>query len=279
MKNKKIAFIGAGNLAEALIRGVLKAGLFQCRNIIASDVREEKLEELRKQYGISTFYSNTEAVEKADIVILAVKPQIIQEVLKDIAQMAIDDSKLIISVAAGVPISVITLSLTEGGGKNPRIVRVMPNAPALVQEGAAALAGGAHTSESDMKAALEIFNAVGKTVVVEESLMDAVTGLSGSGPAYVCAMLESLSDAGVKVGLPRDVSSRLSLQTVLGTARLLEETGKQPSELRKMVTSPGGTTVCGLQALERGRFKDTVINAVEAATARAKELGRPAGSG
>ncbi len=273
MLEKKIGFVGAGNLAEALIKGILKGGLVPPGNVFASDVRGERLEDLAKTYGIFTTNQNREVVEKSDLVILAVKPQTMQGVLGALAP-AVDESKLVISVAAGVPISTMVSLLDPAGNKGLKIIRVMPNTPALVQEGAAALAKSPSASESDLDTALKLFNAVGKTVVVEESLMDAVTGLSGSGPAYICLVLESLADAGVKMGLPRDISFKLSLQTILGTVRLIEETGKPPSELREMVTSPGGTTIHGLHALEKGKLKDTIINAVEAATQRAKELGK-----
>lgn len=270
---KSIGFLGAGNMAEALIKGTLKAGLLQPKDILASDAKRERLKELKEKYKISTYPRNTEVALKADIIVLAVKPQVVREVLDEVAPM-VDESKLVISVAAGVPLSVLSSLLGQGKNKRPRIVRAMPNTPALVQQGATALAAGDNASEGDLKTALNIFNSVGKTVVVAEALMDAVTGLSGSGPAYICAMVEALSDAGVKMGLSREVSYKLSLQTLLGAARLLEETGKQPSELKEMVTSPGGTTIFGLHALEKGKFKDTIMNAVESATARARELGR-----
>jgi pyrroline-5-carboxylate reductase len=269
---KSMGFLGAGNLAEALIKGILKAGIVSPKDILASDVSRERLKALKERYKISTYPRNTEVALKSDIIVLAVKPQVIREVLDEVAPI-VDESKIIISVAAGIPLSVLSSILSQGKNKHPRIIRAMPNTPALVQEGATALAKGLHASEGDLKAALNIFNAVGKTVVVAEALMDAVTGLSGSGPAYICAVVEALSDAGVKMGLSRDVSYKLSLQTLLGTARLLEETGKNPSQLKEMVTSPGGTTIFGLHALEKGKLKNTLMNAVEAATARSRELG------
>lgn len=272
---KSIGFLGAGNMAEALIKGILKAGLVAPKDILASDAKKERLKELKDRHKITACSRNIDAALKSDIIILAVKPQVVREVLEEVAPI-VDESKLIISVAAGIPLSVLSSLLGQGKNKRPRIVRAMPNTPALVQQGATALAVGANASEADMKTALNIFNSVGKTVVVAEALMDAVTGLSGSGPAYICAVVEALSDAGVKMGLSREVSYKLSLQTLLGTARLLEETGKQASELKEMVTSPGGTTIFGLHALEKGKFKDTIMNAVESATARARELGREA---
>lgn len=273
LKEKVIAFLGTGNIAEALIKGVLQARLLPPGNILISDVRADRLEALRKEYQIRPFPGNIQAAQKADIVIIAVKPQVIHKVLDELAGI-MDESKLILSVAAGIPLTLLTSSLCQGGCKNPRIIRIMPNTPALVQEGAAALTKGEHASEDDMVLARDLFNAVGKTVIVKEPLMDAVTGLSGSGPAYVCAMLEALSEGGVKMGLPEDIAQELSLQTILGTARMIRETGRRPSELREMVTSPGGTTVEGLRALDDGEFRKTVIKAIEAATNRAKELGK-----
>lgn len=276
-KNKILAFIGAGNMAEALIQGILEAGLLLAKNILATDIRAERLDELKNRYGVIPCPDNIKAVEKADILLLCVKPQGIQEALQGIAP-AIDASKLIISVAAGVPISALARFMGDAdGAKGLRIIRTMPNTPALVQQGAAALARGRNATEEDLQAALSLLNAVGKTVVVEESLLDAVTGLSGSGPAYVCLMLEALAEGGVRAGLPKDISFALALQTLLGTARLVEKTGRDPAELRAMVTSPGGTTMQGLRALEEGKFRDTVIGAIAAATQRACELGKESG--
>jgi len=274
LKNKTLAFLGAGNMAEALIQGILEAGLLPAQNILATDIRAGRLEELKNQYGLVPCPDNIKAVERADIIILCVKPQTIQEALREIAPVA-DGSKLFISVAAGVPISALARYLgADAKAKGPRIIRTMPNTPALVQQGAAALARGENATDEDLQTALNIMNAVGKTVVVEESLLDAVTGLSGSGPAYVCLMLEALAEGGLQAGLPKDVSFALSLQTLLGTARLIEKTGRDPAELRAMVTSPGGTTMQGLRTLEEGKFKETIIRAVEAATQRARELGK-----
>jgi len=273
---KVLGFLGAGNMAEALIKGILQAGLFPPQDILAADLRAARTGELSARYGIGTARQNTEVAQRSDILIIAVKPQVIPGVLREIAAVA-DATKLLISIAAGVPLSALETGLNPGGDRRLRIIRVMPNTPALVQEGAAALAGSAHASEQDLQAALNIFNAVGKTFILNESLMDAVTGLSGSGPAYICSMLEALSDAGVKMGLPRDVSAQLSLQTIIGTARLIEQTGDSPAVIRERVASPGGTTIYGLHALERGQFKNTIINAVEAATERSTELGQASG--
>jgi pyrroline-5-carboxylate reductase len=198
-----------------------------------------------------------------------VKPQVIDTVLAEIAA-AVDAKKLVISIAAGVTLARIEKALTPGS----RAVRVMPNTPALVLAGAAAIAGGTGATSDDLGLAQSIFDSVGRSVIVEEKLMDAVTGLSGSGPAYVFLIIDALSDAGVKAGLPRQLALELAAQTVYGSAKMVLETKEHPGKLRDMVTSPGGTTIEGLHALEKGKLRATLMNAVEAATARSKELGK-----
>jgi pyrroline-5-carboxylate reductase len=210
---------------------------------------------------------NEKAVKGADIIILAVKPQNMAITLKEIS-LAIDKSKIVISIAAGITTKFIEGSLTKG----VRVVRVMPNTPALVGEGAAAVAKGSCAKADDVKLTRAIFDAVGISVEIEEKLMDAVTGLSGSGPAYCFLIIEALIDAGEQMGLPRDLAAKLAMQTMLGAARLCLKSDKQPAQLREMVTSPGGTTVAGLKALEEGKIRTTIISAVEAATKRSKEL-------
>ncbi|MBI5182869.1 MAG: pyrroline-5-carboxylate reductase [Nitrospinae bacterium] len=269
LKKKNVAFIGAGNMAEALIKGLLKADFIDPKNIWASDIRTDRLDYLRGLYKIKTTTDNSEAVQKVDIVILAVKPQILSKVVRGIIDV-LDEPKLIISIAAGVPISAIQKVVD----RKLRIIRAMPNTPALVQEGATALAYSENASQEDIKIAQQIFDAVGKTVIVDEDLIDAVTGLSGSGPAYIFLIIDSLADAGVKMGLSRDISMILSVQTVLGAAKLVLETGKHPGQLKDMVTSPGGTAIAGLHTLEEGGLRTTMINAVEVATLKSKELGR-----
>lgn len=264
----KVAFVGAGNMAEALIKGLLRAGTYGQDEIVGTGRRRERLEHLARTYGIRTTADNVAAVAEAEIVVLAVKPQAMNKML-DLIAPGIDHSKLVISVAAGVPIEALERKL----GRGARIVRAMPNTPALVSEGATAVSGGEHATEEDLATAKALFDAVGKTVVLDESLLDAVTGLSGSGPAYIFLVIEALSDAGVKVGLPRYTAQALAAQTVLGSARLLIETGLHPGLLKDQVTSPGGTAIAGLHTLEAGGLRTTLINAVEAATRRAKELG------
>jgi pyrroline-5-carboxylate reductase len=269
--NRVIGFVGAGNMAEALIKGLLGAGVAR-KQIVASDHTAERVGHLHKSYGIKAVEDNPEVVRAADIVILAVKPQIVPKVLDEIAR-AVTAEKLIVSIAAGVPIEAIEAHLHQ----RAPIVRVMPNTPALVQAGAAALVAGAHATEADLAVVKAIFDSVGTSVVLDdESLMDAVTGLSGSGPAYIFVIIDALADAGVRVGLSRDVSLTLAAQTVLGAAKMLLETGEHPGALKDKVTSPGGTAIAGLHTLEQGGLRTTLINAVEAATKRSRELGEQA---
>ena len=264
--SRSIGFIGAGNMAEAMIRGLLR-GTFEAGRISASGPREERMRELREKYGIDAV-SDNRAPAAADIVVLSVKPQILSRVLDEVADTIAADA-LVISIAAGVPVSAIQARLASG----TRVVRAMPNTPALVDAAATAIAGGEHARESDLDDAKRIFDAIGITVILEESQLDAVTGLSGSGPAYVFLILEALSDAGVKVGLSRRTAQLLAAQTVLGSAKLLLETNEHPGRLKDMVTSPGGTAITGLHTLENGGVRTTLMNAVEAATRRSRELG------
>jgi pyrroline-5-carboxylate reductase len=264
---RTIGFVGAGNMAEAMIRGLLRGQDFAPGQIRASGPREERVNELREKYGIDATTDNHRAAS-AEIVVLSVKPQIMSRVLDDVAKTISADA-LVISIAAGVPVSIIQGRLAAG----TRVVRAMPNTPALVDAAATAIAGGEHARDSDLADAKKIFDAIGLTVILDESQMDAVTGLSGSGPAYVFLILEALSDAGVKVGLSRRTSQLLAAQTLLGSAKLLLETNEHPGRLKDMVTSPGGTAITGLHTLEHGGVRTTLMNAVEAATRRSRELG------
>ena len=268
---RMIGFIGAGNMAEALVKGLLGAKLVEPTNIIVSEPRKERCDELMARYGIRATTSNLEVVEATDLVMLAVKPQIIDKVCTEIAPRLRKDT-LIISVAAGTPAEAIEARLPKG----TRVVRTMPNTPALVGAGATAIAPGAHATEADVELARKMFAAVGMAIVLEESQLDAVTGLSGSGPAYVFLIIEALSDAGVKMGLSRYNAQALAAQTVLGSAKLLLDTGEHPGRLKDMVTSPGGTAIAGLHTLEAGGLRTTLINAVQAATERSRVLGEMA---
>jgi pyrroline-5-carboxylate reductase len=268
IKGMTVGFIGAGNMGEALIKGILSASLVPASAIHATDVRLERLKELDRLYGIQVSSDNADVVRHSDIVILAVKPQIMDAVLKEIAP-AVTRKKLLISVAAGVSTAKIRALLH----KDARLIRVMPNTPALVLEGVTAIAKADNLEPHDLDAAGEIFRAVGRVVILDEVLMDAVTGLSGSGPAYVAVVIESLADGGVRMGLDRITAMTLATQTVLGAAKLLLETGLHPGALKDMVSSPGGTSIAGIAALEEGGIRTTFIKAVERATERSRELG------
>ncbi len=269
IKGKKIGFLGAGNMAEALMKGLLKTGIVLPESLFATDVRLDRLRQLDKLYGIGVLPANPELVKQVDVVILAVKPQIIAPVLREVAP-AVTPKKLVISLAAGVPTSTLRALLPKG----VRLIRTMPNTPALVLEGATGIAKADGLQPGDLETAREIFEAVGKVVVLEEELLDAVTALSGSGPAYIALVIEALADGGVKMGLDRETAMTLAAQTVLGSAKLLIETGAHPGQLKDMVTSPGGTAIAGIAALEEGGVRRTLINAVERATLRSRELGR-----
>jgi pyrroline-5-carboxylate reductase len=273
LSNKKIGFIGSGNMASVLIKGILKADLVNDNNIYASDIDLEKLDNLKSEYGINTvFKDNNKIVNECDVVIFAVKPQIMEKVIKEI-NSSLTSEKLFISIAAGISTEYID-SFTDTSLK---IIRAMPNTPALIMEGATAICPGANVSEDDLRIAKEIFSAVGVVAIVDESQMDAVTGLSGSGPAYVFMIIEALSDAGVKMGLSRNVSMKLAAQTVMGAAKLQIDTGMHPGRLKDMVTSPGGTAIAGIHTLEQGGLRTTLINAVENATLRSIQLGKKNG--
>jgi pyrroline-5-carboxylate reductase len=268
-QNPKIAFLGAGNMAEALVAGIVKAKLSAPEFLLATDISPSRLELLKDRYHIQVGAQNLDAVLWADVIILCVKPQVVHEVLTEI-QASLSEKQLVISLAAGVPIK----GIQEKIGQTIPLVRAMPNTPAVIQEGVTALAGCKGLSLEQLKVAQGLFESVGKVVVVDESLMDAVTGLSGSGPAYVYLAIEALIDGGVRVGLPRNIAHILAVQTVLGAAKMVRETGEHPALLKDRVTSPGGTTIAGLQRLEEGGLRATLIEAVEAATHRSSELGK-----
>jgi pyrroline-5-carboxylate reductase len=269
MTTRTIAFLGAGNMAEALIRGLLKEGHFTAEQISASGPRQERMSELHEKYGIRTSTDNLEIVRGADILMLSIKPQIMRRVVDQIGE-SVPPHALVISIAAGVPTAAIEARLH----REARVVRAMPNTPCLVDAGATALARGSHATDDDLATARQIFDSVGISVVLEETQLDAVTGLSGSGPAYLFLILEALSDAGVKVGLSRRTSQLLAAQTVFGSAKLQIETNEHPGLLKDMVTSPGGTAITGLHVLEHGGVRTTLMDAVEAATKRSRELGK-----
>ncbi len=267
LADKKLAVLGAGKLGGILLRAYLRQGLFSAKRVSATVKHGEKAAALKKELGVSVTTENRTAVQGADIVLLGVKPQVVSEVLKEIAP-ELTEKTLVISVAASVPTNYIEQHL---GGKVP-VVRVMPNTPATVGCGMTGICRGAHAGEEHLEMARAMFDAVGRTVVVDEKNMDAVTGLSASGPAFAYIILESLAEAGVKVGLPRDVATLLAAQTMKGAASVVLETGDHPALLKDAVTTPAGCTIDGILELEEGKLRVTLIKAVVKATSRAGEL-------
>jgi pyrroline-5-carboxylate reductase len=263
----KLAVIGAGKLGGILLRAYLKQELFAAKRVIATDPVADKAVALAKDLGIAATTDNRKAVRGADIVLLAVKPQVVREVLEEIKD-DLDEGTLVISVAASVP----TRYIEEHLGRQVPVVRAMPNTPCAVGCGMAGICRGAHATAEHVEIVKAMFDAVGRTVVVEEKLMDAVTGLSASGPAYAYIILESLAEAGVKVGLPRDVATLLAAQTMKGAASVVLETGDHPALLKDAVTTPAGCTIDGILELEEGKLRVTLIKAVVKATERAGEL-------
>ena len=252
-----------------MIGGLVRGKHVQPNRITASDPRKERLEELHTSLGIEATQNNRDIAARCSLVVLSVKPQIMDKILREVGDQ-MKPGTLVVSIAAGVDTATIEESLPEG----VRVVRAMPNTPAMVGAGATAISAGKHATPEDMATAKALFDAIGITVELDESHLDAVTGLSGSGPAYIFLILEALADAGVKVGLSRRNAQRLAAQTVMGSAKMLLETDEHPGRLKDMVTSPGGTAIAGLHTLEQGGLRTTLINAVETATKRAQELGR-----
>jgi pyrroline-5-carboxylate reductase len=265
--DQTVAFIGAGNMAGALIRGLIGTGTVPADRIVAADPDRARLDALGSELGVRTAEDNAQALRSADVVVLATKPQVFPSVLPALGASLRPDA-LVVSIAAGISTKIIEGSLPAGA----RVVRTMPNTPALVGVGATAIAGGKHATDADLALVETLFQSVGLCVRVPESQIDAVTGLSGSGPAYVFAMIEALRDAGVREGLSEETSLQLAAQTVLGAARLLFEQNEPPETLRERVTSPGGTTRAGLDALEASGFAEVLAGAVRAATRRSNEL-------
>lgn len=265
--NPSAGFIGAGQMATALAKGFVQAGFLPADRIVASDVIPETRSRFESETGAKTLGSNAEVAAAADVLFLAVKPQQMAGVLAQL-KGTVSRKHLVVSIAAGVPLKTLA-SL----GNDVRLVRVMPNTPCLLGAGASAYALGGTATPEDGKLVEQMLSTVGRAVCVPEKLLDAVTGLSGSGPAYVYLIIEALSDGGVRMGLPRDVATTLAAQTVLGAARMVLETGKHPGTLKDAVTSPGGTTIAGLHALECGGLRGCLIDAVQAATLRSAELG------
>jgi pyrroline-5-carboxylate reductase len=264
---KRWGFIGAGRMATALVQGMLRARIAKDDSVVASDPLENARTSIQVETGIAVFASNLDVLKNSDVVVLAVKPQSMSLVLAELSK-AVTSEHLVISIAAGITIE----SIVHGLGMHSRVVRVMPNTPALIGEGASAYALGAGALAEDAAIVEDLLGSVGQSVKVAESLLDAVTGLSGSGPAFVYLMIEALSDGGVRAGLPRDIASQLAVQTVVGAARMVFESGEHPGVLKDQVASPGGTTIAGLHALEKAGVRGAFIDAVVAATRRSAEL-------
>jgi len=274
LSDKKLAVLGAGKLGGILLRAFLKQGLFVPSRVIATVKHEERAVALAKELGIAVTTENREAVKGAEIVLLTVKPQTVAEVLQEIAPEIAADA-LVVSVAASVPAGFVEQQLaaaTSSKRFDVPVVRAMPNTPAAVHCGMTAICGGTHASSRHLDIARTMFDAVGRTIVLDEKHMDAVTGLSASGPAFVYIILESLAEAGVKVGLPRDVATLLATQTMKGAASVVLETGDHPALLKDAVTTPAGCTIDGILELEEGKLRVTLIKAVVKATSRAGEL-------
>lgn len=266
-----LGFIGSGKMATALATGFIQAGLVTEKQILASDPMESARAAFAKETGSRTTESNAEVLKFARVIVLAVKPGQVREVLSGV-RSGLTADHLLISIAAGVPL----VRLEEVVPPGTRVIRVMPNTPALVGASASAFALGVAARHEDGELAQRLLGTVGLAFQLKESLLDAVTGLSGSGPAYVYLIIEALSDGGVAAGLPRDVATKLAAQTVLGSGKMVLETGIHPGALKDMVASPGGTTIEGLCELERGKLRGTLINAVRAATEKSKKLGQAA---
>ena len=264
-----IGFLGAGKMATALAKGLVQAKLVNAGQIIASDPIEAARSAFAKEVGVKATASNLEAARSAQVLVLAVKPDQVAGVLKEI-RGRVTGKHLLCSIAAGVTLA----KLESGLGNGARVIRVMPNTPALVGASATAYALGKNATAEDGRLAQKMFSAVGVAFQLKESLLDAVTGLSGSGPAYVYLIIEALSDGGVAAGLPRDVATKLAAQTVLGSAKMALETGQHPGALKDMVTSPGGTTIEGLHELEKAGVRGALMNAVRAAAEKSKKLGQ-----
>ena len=267
----KLCVIGLGKMGSALVSGILNSGIYKPEDIIGCDLNVEPEDANKNFGGILTTNDNVRGAKEADIILLSVKPQVIDMILAEIKDNLAE--KLVISIVAGVSISHINNILA----KSSLVVRVMPNTPVLVKEGISAIAPGDNITDKEIKVVKNIFEAVGEVIEVDEKLMDAVTGLSGSGPAYIYMIIEALADGGVRMGISRELAIKLAAQTVLGSAKMVLETGKHPGELKDMVTSPGGTTIQGVEKLEMHGLRGILIDAVKAATERSRELSEHGG--
>jgi pyrroline-5-carboxylate reductase len=265
--SSRICVLGAGKAGEALIAGLLSAGWVKPTDIVATARHQERLDEIAERYGIATTLVNAEAVEGAEVVVIAVKPQDIEALLADVGP-AVKDSQMVLSIAAAIPTALVERHLGDG----VPVVRAMPNTPVTVHEGMAGICAGAHAGEAELALAEEVLGSVGRSVRVDEAYMDAVTAVSGSGPAYFALLAESMIEAGILLGLSREIATDLVVQTMLGTAKLLRDEKMHPVELREMVTSPGGTTISAIRELEQAGVRAAFLNAIQAAMKRSREL-------
>ncbi|MFQ5956789.1 MAG: pyrroline-5-carboxylate reductase [Candidatus Brocadiales bacterium] len=270
MFDKGIGLIGAGKMGEALLNGILKTGLAKPKNIFICDISKKRCSDLGKELGVKIAKNNKDLAQNVSLVILAVKPPDVPGILTQMRDDIGPDKHLVISIAAGVTTSTLENSLNEGS----RVIRAMPNAACLVGEAATCYVPGKNATDQDLEIAGKILGSAGRTFQLDEKYLDAVTGLSGSGPAYAAMIIEALSDGGVKMGLPRDVAIKLAAQTLLGTAKMVLDGGYNTVQIKEIVTSPGGTTIEGLTALEKGGLRASLIQAVEAATRKSRALGR-----
>lgn len=269
LENKQFGFIGGGAIAEALMGGMLKAGLVAPSQVLVSDISKERLDYLVEKFNVGITSDTPKLASDADILFLTVKPQVIDVVLKNIAQF-VTKKTVVVSVAAGVTLDHLETILKDG----IQVVRVMPNTPVAVGAGMAAIALGKYAKVTTGEMVAAIFESSGKAIILDENLMDAVTGLSGSGPAFAFLMIEALADAGVRVGFSRQNALLLAAQTLFGAAKMVLETGEHPAKLRDMVTSPGGTAITGIHSLENNNVRSALISAVVAATERSREMGK-----
>jgi pyrroline-5-carboxylate reductase len=267
LKGKRVAFLGAGKMGGIVLQALLKNGLLTAKSTVATVAHPERAKALSAKLKVKVGTNNVEAAKGADIIVIAVKPQVVEEVVREIAG-DIGPKQLIISVAASVPTAMIEKNLPA----HVPVIRAMPNTPCILEAGMTAICKGKYASTSDLALTSRLFDVVGRTVVVDEKHMDAVTALSASGPAYIYIILESLAEAGVKVGLPRDIATLLAAQTTLGAAKVVLETGDHPALLKDAVTTPAGCTIDGIMELEEGKLRVTLIKAVVKAAQRAKEL-------
>ena len=268
LTNKKIGFVGGGAMCEALMGGLLAKEMLKPSQITVYDVVRERLHYLKERYGVHIAETGQNVASASDVLFLTVKPQVMASVLMDIGKV-VPKKTVVVSIAAGIKISTLEKYLT-----GVPVIRVMPNTPVAVGVGMSAVARGTHADEAAANMVSDIFSAVGRSIQVDESMMDAVTGLSGSGPAFFFLMLDALSDAGVRVGFSRQNALLLSAQTMLGAAKMVLETGEHPAKLRDMVTSPGGTSITGVHMLETHSIRAALIEAVVAATAKSRDMGK-----